>query len=411
MNFEIEYTTDQEQFRQEVRAFLESNLPDGLVATIAQDGVTYEQYQKQRELARSLGERGWLYPTYPQEYGGGGLDIDHAIILEEELDRLGLHNPPYYDSGGRMGAPTILVWGSEEQKQRYLPPIFRGEVRTWQLLTEPSAGSDLASVTTKAIRDGDDYVINGQKTFVGSNHGADKLWMIAVTDPNAPRHQNVSWFMVDSDLPGISYSPLNLLAVSSGEAGSPSGEKQTVYFDDVRVPDYCLVGGENNGWKVASTHLEIEHGGGGNIGKSILLERLLNYCRTHNLDDQPLVQHQDIRDLLTDVYMDLHLTHLYGLRNYYLAHAGKERSYEGPQFSMHRKVSSLHMTGQIQKILHYYALTTDPAYDVEEGHIELQQRQGIVGTHPGGTIEVQKLIMARRIGIGRTAKEQAGTLA
>ncbi len=124
--------------------------------------------------------------------------MDSTIILEEEADRIGLSLPPYYDSGGRLGGATILVWGTEEQKQAMLPPIYTGEVRTWQLLTEPGAGSDLAGVQTTAIRDGDEYVINGQKIFVGSDHGADRIWMIAVTNPGAKRHENVSWFMIDA---------------------------------------------------------------------------------------------------------------------------------------------------------------------------------------------------------------------
>lgn len=410
MNFEVEYTPEQERFRNEVRSFLDANVPGGLLTSAAVEAATAEQYHAQRQLGRRLGEKGWLYPLAPREYGGGGLTIDHAIILEEEMERLGLSNPPYYDSGGRLGGASIQVWGSEDQKRYFLPPIYKGEVRTWQLLTEPGAGSDLASVQMKAIRDGDDYVINGIKTFVGSNNGADRHWMIAMTDPTAPRHQNVSWFMVDADLPGIAYQALDLLSPIGGETGSPSGTKNTVYFDDVRVPAFNLVGGENNGWKVASTHLELEHGGGGNVRTSRLWEHLLHYCRTHRVDGTPMMEHSEVRALLTEVFMETEVTRLFGLRNYYLAHANKPRSHEGPQLLMQRKVSDLKIAGLIQKVLGYYALTTDPAYLVEEGHIELNQRSGIVGLHPAGTVEIQKLIMARRIGIGRTVQEEAGTI-
>jgi len=412
MNFEVEYTAEQEHFRAEVRGFLEANVPEGLRGTAAAEGATAEQYQLQRRLGRSLGEKGWLYPLAPRQYGGGGLSIDDAMILEEEMARLNLGLPPYYDSGGRLGSASILVWGSDDQKRHFLPPIYKGEVRTWQLLTEPGAGSDLASVQTRALRDGDDYVINGVKTFVGSNNGADRHWMIAVTDPTAPRHQNVSWFMVDASLPGISYQPLDLLSpMGGGEGGSPSGVKNTVYFDDVRVPTLCLIGGENNGWKVASTHLELEHGGGGNVRTSHIWERLLNYCRSHRMDGVAMVDHPEVRPVLTDIFIDTEITRLFGLRNYYLAHANKPRSYEGPQLLMQRKQGDLRVAGLIHKILGYCALTTDAAYLVEEGHIELNQRTAIVGLHPGATVEIQKLIMARRIGIGRTVQEEAGTIA
>ena len=116
-------------------------MPAGMEEPAEPADLTLEQYQKQRELGRRLGERGWLWPTAPQVYGGGGLEIDDAIIIEEEMDTRGLYLPPYYDSGGRLGGNTVLVWGSEEQKLRLLPPILRGEVRTWQLLSEPEAGS------------------------------------------------------------------------------------------------------------------------------------------------------------------------------------------------------------------------------------------------------------------------------
>ncbi len=178
-------------------------MPPGITRTPVDDADSLKRYQELRAFGRKLGAKGWLYPRAPKAYAGGGLDVDHTIILEEEVDRFGLSLPPYYDSGGRLGSATIQVWGTEEQKQAFLPPIYRGDVRTWQLLTEPGAGSDLAGVTTAAIRDGDEYVINGQKIFVGSDHGADRIWMIACTNPGGARHENLSWFMIDANLPGI----------------------------------------------------------------------------------------------------------------------------------------------------------------------------------------------------------------
>src|SRR5881397_2522539 len=257
MDFEVTYTEEQQRFRREVRAWLDANVTPGLTRKPVSHEDSLRRYQELRALGRKLGARGWLYPRAPLVYGGGGLDVDHTIILEEEVDRVGLALPPYYDSGGRLGAATILVWGTEEQKRALLPPIYTGEVRTWQLLTEPGAGSDLAGVQTTAVRDGDEYVINGQKIFVGSDHGAERMWTLTCTDPGGERHKNLSWFMIDAALPGITVQPMDLLGVG-GEGGSDMGQKNTVFFDDVRVPAHCLVGGENNGWRVASTHLELE---------------------------------------------------------------------------------------------------------------------------------------------------------
>ena len=144
MDFEPRYTQEQQEFRSEVKEWLTRVLPDGLEFPADSNDLSYNGYLKLRELGRSLGEKGWLWPTAPTEYGGGGLSIDHAIVIEEELDEQGLSLPPYYDSGGRLGGASVLVWGSDDQKEHFLPPIFKGEVRTWQLLTEPGAGSDLA---------------------------------------------------------------------------------------------------------------------------------------------------------------------------------------------------------------------------------------------------------------------------
>ena len=150
MDFEPTYTAEQEAFRTEVQDWLSSNIPGGIQHPADSIDLTYEQYQLRRELGRRLGDKGWLWPTAPEEYGGGGLTVDHSVVLEEEIDGYNLSLPPYYDSGGRLGGNSILVWGSEDQKQEFLPKIFKGEIRTWQLLTEPEAGSDLANAKTAA---------------------------------------------------------------------------------------------------------------------------------------------------------------------------------------------------------------------------------------------------------------------
>ena len=140
MDFELTFTAEQESFRAEVRSWLEEHAPKDLEHPADPGQLTLDGYRKQRQLGRALGEKGWLYPTYPSKYCGGGLSGEEALIIEQELDRHGFTLPPYYDSGGKLGAASIMVWGTEEQKASFLPPIFRGEVRTWQLLTEPEAG-------------------------------------------------------------------------------------------------------------------------------------------------------------------------------------------------------------------------------------------------------------------------------
>ena len=409
MDFEPRYTPEQEEFRREVSAWLREHVPAGVEHPADPADLTWDQYQLRRELGRKLGDKGWLWPTAPAEYGGGGLDVDSAVVIEEEIDSFGLTLPPYYDSGGRLGGNSILVWGSEEQKQAFLPPIFTGRVRTWQLLSEPEAGSDLANVKTQAIRDGDEYVLNGQKIFVGSDHGCDYMWTITVTDPEAKRHENLGWFMVPSHLPGITIQPMDLL-ISGGESGAGSGVKQTVYFDNVRVPAFNLVGAENEGWKVATTHLELEHGTGGRIGRNWLVDRLFDHCRTTERRGEPMSSDPDVRDRLIDVYVEAEIVRLLNLRNYWMRHSGAHITYEGPQASYMRKTSGLRMAQAMLDILGPAGLTHDQELGAADGHMEAHSRAGIVAIHPGGTTDIQKVIMARRIGIGREVRERAGAL-
>ena len=410
MDFEPRYTQEQEEFRQEVKSWLTDNVPAGIVHPADPIDLTEEQYQLRRDLGRKLGAKGWLWPTAPTEFGGGGLDVDYAVVLEEEIDVFGLTLPPYYDSGGRLGGASIMVWGSGEQKQFFLPPIFTGAVRTWQLLSEPEAGSDLANVQTTAIRDGDDYLINGQKIFVGSSLGCDYMWTITVTDPAAKRHENLGWFMIPSDLPGITVQPMDLL-ISGGESGAGSGVKNTVFFDNVRVPAFNLIGGENQGWKVATTHLELEHGTGGRIGRNHLVDRLFEHCETTMRRGQPITKDPDARERLVDVYIEQEVVRLLQLRNYWMRNSGVTTTYEGPQASYLRKIYGLRMAGEMLDILGPAGLTFDPKLGAADGHMEAHARAGIVAIHPGGTTDIQKVIMARRIGIGREVREKAGALA
>jgi alkylation response protein AidB-like acyl-CoA dehydrogenase len=344
----------------------------------------------------------------PKEYGGGDLSAEKVAILHDEVSRLGLALPPYYDGGGRMSAPTILVWGTDEHKKRFLPPICRGEVRTWQLLSEPGAGSDLASVKTTAIRDGDVYVVNGQKMFVGSSHGADYSWTIVVTDPKGDRHKNLSWLMIPMKLPGITVTPIDLLA-TGGEGGSGSGVKNAIFFDNVRVPADHLIGGENNGWKVATTHLEVEHGGMGRLADRRVIYDFMDLCRQRT-DGHAIVDDADARAELVDLYIEAEITRLFALRNHWLAHTSQPRSYEGAQYSLRRKLSGLDIAEKMLRVAGPCVLTRDKRWGPLKGAIEYFQRDAITALHPGATTDIQRVIMARRIGIGGREKEKAGTL-
>ena len=408
MDFAIEDSAEQSAFRTEVREFLARSVSPDLVHSVDPCDMPYEQYQIRRDIGRALGAKGWLYPSMPKEYGGGELSAEKVVILHDEMAKIGLALPPYYDGGGRMSAPTILVWGTPEHKKRFLTPICRGDVRTWQLLTEPGAGSDLAGIKTTAIRDGDVYVVNGQKVFVGSSHGADYSWTIVVTDPKGERHKNLSWLMIPMNLPGITVTPMDLLA-TGGEGGSGSGVKNAIFFDNVRVPADHLIGGENNGWKVATTHLEVEHGGMGRLADRRVVYDFIDLCRERH-EGYAIADDPGARAELVELYIEAEITRLFALRNHWLAHSGQPRSYEGAQYSLRRKLSGLDMAEKMLRIAGPCVLTNDKRWAPLKGTIEYFQRDAITALHPGATTDIQRVVISRRIGIGGREREKAGAL-
>jgi 3-oxocholest-4-en-26-oyl-CoA dehydrogenase alpha subunit len=405
VDFKVQYTEAQEEFRRHVSEWMNENVPEDLRHRNDSFHEPHEVYLAQRELGRRLGAKGWLYPTAPKQYGGGGLDVDSTLVIMEELDKHGLPLPPYYDSGGVLGSASILIWGTEEQRQKYLPRIYSGEARTWQLLTEPSGGSDLAGIQSLAVRDGDEYVINGQKVFVGSEHGADLHWTIVRTSADAPRHENLGWFMIEGDAPGLTVQPMQLIG---------SSEKNTIFLDNVRVPAATLVGGENNGWKVATTHLDLEHGFRpdrifGNVGQR-QWETLLSYCQGEGgnggrrLLDDPIR-----RDLLAQAYIKREIHRLWGLRNFWLSRTGGQ-TYEGAQGYYWQKVTSIWMSRVVADIVGPTGLVWSPDVGAGQGAVGRTAASSIGGSHGGGTIDIQRVVMARRLGIGRAQVESGAKL-
>lgn len=405
MDFEIRETPENQEFRRRVSAWLDQNIPDDYPFHADPRDYTYSDFLKTREFGRKLGTKGWLWPTAPKEYGGGGLDIEHGIVIEDELSRRDLSNPPYYDPGARYGAPVLMVWGTEEQKKKWLPHIFTGEVVGWQLFTEPGAGSDLYSLTTTAVRQGDYYILNGQKAFVGTAYDVD-YWVILVrTDPKGERYKNLGWFHMPTNLPGISRTPMRLLWTDG-----TGGVSNIVSFNNVRVPAGCLVGGENNGYEVSRSWAELEHGISGSVRRSRLIARLFAYVREAKRNGRPLIEEQDVQDLLADTWIAAEINRLLGTRNFWMSRSQQPFSYEGPQSSYVRKMSGLTIGENVLKILGPYALTFDPDWDLSHGHIEADQRHSICALHPGATEDIQRVIIARRLGLGREVKEQPGRL-
>ena len=245
---DLNYPPEAEEFRAEIRAWLKDNLPA--------DWGKREMTEAEREAFTSewnakLFKGGWICATWPKEYGGKGLTTLQGVVLNEEFAKAGA--PLRADFfGDTLVGPTILQWGTEEQKQKFLPGILRGEISWCQGFSEPEAGSDLASLRTTAVLDGDEWRINGQKIWTTQAQYADYIFLLARTDPQASKHAGISYMLVPMKQPGVEIRPITQV--------DGSAEFNEVFFDDAKAPKDCVVGGLNNGWKVAMTTLGFERG-------------------------------------------------------------------------------------------------------------------------------------------------------
>ncbi len=387
------------EFRKEVRAWLEENMRGAEHLRWSASWSTREndeEYKFRRGLAEKLGAKGWLFPIYPNEYGGAGLTVDHQMVLETELFRYGLNLSHVFYTLARIVAPVLIRWGTEEQKREFLPPITRAEICVWQVLTEPHGGSDVANCQTKAIRDGDDYVVNGQKVMVGHHLPPDYLWTLVCTNPQGKRHENLGWLHIPANLPGITIQHMYLMM----------GIKNAVFFDNVRVPAKYLIGGENNGWKVANTHMELEHGGDGRIGVDPVVERVVEYCQKNHVGGKPLIEDDKIRDVIADIMIELNTLRRFNQRNFWHRFAKVPHPYGGVQQRYFQRMARLRNGDRLQEIMGNDALVQDLSVH-EVVDFEYCVRSGPGQLHGGGTLDTDRLIFARRLGLGRPTQEKA----
>ena len=247
---ELTYAPEDEQFRAEIRAWLKDNLPKGWF------DKDFEMSNEERkkfndEWPSKLFAGGWICATWPKEYGGKGLTTLQGVVLAEEFANA--RAPMRADFfGDTLVGPTLLQWGTEEQKKEFLPEILSGKMRWCQGFSEPNSGSDLASLKTTAVLDGDEWVINGQKVWTTQGHHADYCFLLTRTDPAAPKHKGISYLLVPMRQPGVEVRGIV----------QPDGTAEfcEVFFTDARCPKDNVVGGVNNGWQVANSTLAFERG-------------------------------------------------------------------------------------------------------------------------------------------------------
>jgi alkylation response protein AidB-like acyl-CoA dehydrogenase len=391
---DLTLTPEQTAFRDEVRAWLERNLPRRWVERLREgsDVPRPEAYEFLRDWQRQMYEAGYVGLTWPKEYGGRGLTFMEELILHEEL-ALAKAPPVLNILAIGMAGPTIIAYGTEEQKRRYPPKMLSCEEIWCQGYSEPDAGSDLASLQTRAVKDGEHYVVNGQKVWTSLAQMADWMMLLARTDPAAPKHKGITYFLLDMHTPGITVKPLRQI---TGDA-----EFNEVYFDNVRVHESQILGGLNNGWAVGLTTLMYERlalGFGLQVRLRIALDGLIELARNTKKNGISVTQDPVMRQKLAQLWIDTEVFKYTGARAVTRLLRGELPGPEASTGKMmwvegHQRLQELAM--EIQGP--YSQLVKGSRWAVADGlwqHTFLRSRANSI---EGGTTEIQKNIIGERV--------------
>lgn len=370
---DLELSPAQQELAAELRAYFRDLLSEQEREALLTDrhGEAY------RALVRRMGSDGWLGVGWPAEYGGRGFGTVEQQIFVNEASRADVPLP--YVTLQTVG-PTLQTYGTQEQKDFFLPRILAGEVHFAIGYTEPSAGTDLASLRTSAVRDGDTYVVNGQKIFTTGAHDADYIWLACRTDADAPRHKGISILIVDTSDPGFTWTPI---ITCDG-----AHHVNATYYSDVRLPVNMLVGKENAGWRLITTQLNHERVMLGPSGRlAALYERVRNWARARDLLAEP-----DVRRALAKARANIRVNELL---NWQVAAAGADVSIADASAT---KVFSSDRTQWLGRALEeVVGVHGDPA-DPETGRLlrwlDVQAKRNLVLTFGGGVNEVQRELIA-----------------
>ena len=386
---EFKFTAEDEAFRNELRSFVDTELPPGWEGR----GRYPEEddWDLTRVMRGKMAAKGWLTMHWPEEYGGQDASAVKSAIFNEEI---AYQRAPGRDIFGvRMLGPTLMIHGSEEQKKTHLPPVARGEVQWCQGYSEPESGSDLASLSTRAVRDGDDLVINGAKIWTTLAHRADWIMLLTRTDPNAPKHRGISFVLVDMKTPGVSVRPI--VNMANGH------EFNQVIFDDVRVPRANVVGEEDRGWYVAVTLLDFERSG---IEYSASARRLLDdvrgYATETKRNGQPIIEIPWVRSLMSDRYIECEVARLIAYNVAHMQSQGLVPTKEASISKVFGSETVLRASEAAMDVLGLYGtLGREEKWAPLKGRIQEHWMNSFAGKIAAGTSEVQRNIIAGR-GLG-----------
>jgi alkylation response protein AidB-like acyl-CoA dehydrogenase len=377
-------------FRQEVRDFIKKEVRSEDRMEDAERGMYRGAFERLKDLRTKLSKKGWIAPAWPKEYGGAGLSVMQQFIMNEEFAENRV--PPVGGMGVSMVGPTIITHGNEEQRKEHLGRILSGEVQWCQGFSEPGSGSDLASLQTRAVKDGDDYVINGQKIWTSGAQYAHWMFMLARTDPEAPKHKGISYFLVDMKSPGIEVRPLTNLANQN--------MFNEVFFDNVRVPAKNIVGELNRGWYVGTTTLDFERSSiGSAVGVKLQLDGLTRYAREHANDGTSRLAYMDsIKTELADRYIEAQVSRLMSYRVVTMQAKGMIPNHEASMTKLFASELSQRIARTGMKVLGLYGQLYGEGAPMK-GRYESSYMTSLSSTIAGGTSEIQRNIIAQR-GLG-----------
>jgi alkylation response protein AidB-like acyl-CoA dehydrogenase len=384
-------TAEEAAWRLEVRRFIDNELPqffkdeplEGLEASALWGHPEMQVWR------RKLVKRGWIAPSWPKEYGGAGMTLMQQFILSQEMAEA--RAPAVGGMGISMVGPTLIVHGTEEQKKKFLPTILSGETYFCQGFSEPEAGSDLASLRTRAIRDGDEFVINGQKIWTSGAHRANWMFILTRTDPDVPKHKGISYFLLEMGTPGVDVRELPDI---SGDVLF-----NEVFFDNVRVPAKNIVGEENRGWYIATTTLDFERANSmsGVIAQRQNVERLIRLAKQGGTSS-PLNRNPLLRFELVDRWIEVRVAAMIAYQVVSMMGRGLVPNYQASMLKMFASETGQRIARSGINVLGLYGGLYGKSAP-EKGRISHNYLSTLGSTIAAGTSEIQRNVIAQR-GLG-----------
>jgi alkylation response protein AidB-like acyl-CoA dehydrogenase len=387
---DFRFSLDEESFRTEVKDFLAAELPsrwDEQFDSENEMGMA-AQGEFAKQFNKKLSDRNWLALPWPKEYGGLSATVMQQVVYNEEMAYAAA--PTGFNMGVAWVGPSLMIYGTDEQKKDFLPKITNLEHVWCTLYSEPGSGSDLASLQTRAVRDGDEWVINGQKIWTSGAHRSNWGWLAARTDFDAPKHKGISMFLVPMDAPGISIQPLVNMA---GQHGF-----NEVFFEDVRIPANYLVGQENQGWYQLAVALDFERSSiAGSARARRMYEEVVRFAQANPtfVEERPEVRHR-----LADVSIEIDIAKYLSYRVASLQQAGKIPNYEATIAKMYSSELGQRLARTGMELLGMHGqLHPKSKHTKLKGWVERYYQLSVSETIAGGTSEVMRGVVAIR-GLG-----------